>query len=156
VIARPIALALSLIAISGCGSEASSPVPGGADPDAVRVIQEWVDELRAGNVEAASDRFAIPAVVANGTLPVRLTNREQVIAFNESLPCGARLTRAEAHGRFVFATFTLTERPGPGECRAGVGQTARTAFVIHDGRITEWRRLPDENPGAPTGTAPII
>ena len=32
--------------------------------------------------------------------------------------------------RFTIATFKLTERPGPGECGNGVGETAKTAFVV--------------------------
>ena len=44
-------------------------------------------------------------------------------------------------GRFVLATFRLTERPGPGECGSGVGHTAQTDFVIEDGLIVEWRRV---------------
>lgn len=148
--------ALALLAVPGCGSSGHSAVPGGADPDAVQVIRQWVDELRAGDVQAASDRFAIPVIVANGTPPLRLTDRQEIVQFNESLPCGAKLTRAEPQGRFVVATFVLTERPGPGTCGAGVGQTARTAFVVHDGRITEWRRVPDETPAAPPSTQPIV
>jgi hypothetical protein len=147
--------AIGLVAIAGCGSSEKSPVPGGADADAVRVIKDWVDELRAGDVQAAADRFAIPAIVQNGTPPLRLTDRQQVIEFNQSLPCGAELTRAEPRGRFTIATFRLTERPGPGECGPGVGQTAQTAFVIHDGRITEWRRVP-EQPAQPPAQGPVV
>ena len=39
------------------------------------------------------------------------------------------------------ATFRLTERPGPGVCGQGTGETAQTAFVIEDGEIVEWRRV---------------
>ncbi len=157
-IARAITVAVALAAagVAGCGSNRDAGVPGGADPDAVRVIRQWVDELRAGDVQAASDRFAIPAIVANGTPALRLTDRPEVVQFNESLPCGAKLTRAEPSGRFVIATFVLTERPGPGTCGAGVGQTARTAFVIHDGKITEWRRVAHQAPAPPPGTGPIV
>ncbi len=112
---------LALTALPACGSSDKSPVPGGANADQVQVIKHWVDELRAGDVQAASDRFAIPAIVANGTPPLRLTDRQEIVQFNESLPCGAQLTRAEPQGRFVIATFVLTERPGPGTCGAGVG-----------------------------------
>jgi limonene-1,2-epoxide hydrolase len=148
--------AWSLVALSGCGGGGgNASVPGGANPDSVQVIKGWVDELRAGDVQAASDRFAIPAIVENGTPPLRLTDRREVIGFNESLPCGAKLTRAETKGRFIVATFVLTERPGPGECGSGVGQTAQTAFVIRDGRITEWRRVP-EQPAEQAPQGPVI
>jgi len=149
------ALATGLVVLAGCGSGSSSPVPGGADADATRVIKEWADELRAGNVQAASQRFEIPAVVQNGTPPLTLTDRNEILLFNESLPCGAELTKAETRGRFTVATFRLTERPGPGQCGAGVGETAQTAFVIRDGRIAEWRRVPDQS-AQPPSQGPVV
>ena len=154
-------VALSVVAFSGCGSSSSSSerstVPGGADADAVRVIKGWADELRAGDVQVASERFAIPTVIQNGTPPLRLTSRSQVEAFNQSLPCGAKLTEATSSGKYTIATFELTERPGPGECDGGVGDTAKTAFVIHDSKITEWRRVVDQAPATePQSTTPVI
>jgi hypothetical protein len=150
--------ALGLVVVAGCGSSSDDgTVAGGADADAVQVIRSWADELRAGDVSAASDRFAIPSVVQNGTPPLRLTNRRQVEIFNQSLPCGAKLTEAISSGKYTIATFELTERPGPGECSGGVGDTAKTAFVIHDGRITEWRRVVDQGPVTePQSTTPVI
>jgi len=146
---------LSIALLSGCGSSSSgTSVPGGANPDAVQVIEQWADELRAGDVIAASERFAIPSVVQNGTPPIRLTDRREVEAFNRSLPCGAKLTEAIQSGKFTIATFELTERPGPGDCGNGVGETAKTAFVIRDALITEWRRVVDV--GTPTTTGPVI
>jgi hypothetical protein len=158
---RAIALpaTLGLLLVAGCGSSGSgdaTTIPGGADADAVKVIQQWADELRAGDVPAASDRFALPTVVQNGTAPLRLTSRTQVEVFNQSLPCGARLTAASASGKYTIATFVLTERPGPGRCGNGVGEAAKTAFVIHEGHITEWRRVVDTEPTGPTSTAPVI
>ncbi len=151
-------VALSVLALQGCGSSPDrSTVPGGADADAVQVIRSWADELRAGDVSAATDRFAIPSVVQNGTAPLRLTERREVEAFNQSLPCGAKLTEATSSGKYTIATFELTERPGPGECGNGVGEFAKTAFVIQDGRITEWRRVVDRGPVTePQSTAPVI
>jgi hypothetical protein len=151
---------LAAIALWGCGSsgkkEADTTVSGGADPATVQVIKGWADELRAGNVSAASDRFALPTVVQNGTAPLRLTSRQAIEAFNESLPCGARLTEAVAVDRFTIATFKLTERPGPGECGNGVGETAKTAFVVRKGLITQWRRVVDTDEGTSTTQGPVI
>lgn len=152
-------VALGAVAFSGCGSsDQGSTVQGGADADAVRVIKGWADELRSGDVTAASERFALPSIVQNGSVPLRLTNRRQVELFNQSLPCGAKLTEAVPSGKFTIATFELTERPGPGECGGGVGETAKTAFVIHDGRITQWRRVVDQGapPPEPQSTTPVI
>jgi len=151
--------AVGAVALGGCGSGSSggdTSIPGGANTDAVQVIKRWADELRAGDVLAASERFAIPSVVQNGTLPLRLTDRREVEAFNRSLPCGAELTAAISSGRFTIATFKLTERPGPGECGKGVGDLAKTAFVIHNGLITQWRRVVDVNQGTPANQGPVV
>jgi hypothetical protein len=148
---------LGLIALSGCGSsgkETDTTIPGGADAGTVQVIKRWADELRAGDVISASERFALPSVVQNGTGPFRLTNRRQVEAFNRSLPCGARLTAATPSGKYTIATFVLTERPGEGLCGKGVGEQAKTAFVIQGGLITQWRRVVDTSQAAPSG--PLI
>jgi hypothetical protein len=161
--ARTIAVlgVFGVIALSGCGSsgsdkEDSTTIGGGADPATVQVIKGWADELRAGDVAAASKRFAIPSVIQNGTPPLRLTSRGQVEAFNRSLPCGATLTEAVAVDRFTIATFKLTERPGPGECGKGVGETAKTAFVVRRGLITQWRRVVDTGEGTSTTQGPVI
>ena len=151
--------ATGMLALAGCGGSSSqSSVPGGANPDAVKVIKGWVDALRAGHVDEASSFFSVPTVVQNGTPALELTTRQEVVQFNESLPCGAKLTRAEPHGRFILATFVLTERPGPGagQCGPGVGQTAQTAFAIRGGHITEWRRFAEGPPSVQTGTAPVV
>jgi hypothetical protein len=161
VVARTIIVlaALGVVALSGCGSSGKddgTTIPGGADPDTVGVIKRWADELRAGDVIAASERFAIPSVVQNGTPAFRLTDREEVEAFNRSLPCGANLTEAFSSGKFTIATFELTERPGPGECGNGVGETAKTAFVIRNGLITQWRRVVDIDQSAPANQGPVV
>jgi hypothetical protein len=147
--------ALAIAFLTGCGGEDDSDepaVPGGADPEAVRVIDDWSATLRDGDVEGAAKYFALPSVAQNGTPPIPLATREDAIQFNEALPCGAELIRAEEEGGFVVATFELTERPGPGECGAGVGVEAKTAFVIEDGLIAEWRRVAgDEVQPAPEG-----
>lgn len=150
---------LGVVALSGCGSsdkEASTTISGGADPATVQVIKGWADELRAGDVAAASDRFALPTVIQNGSPPLRLTSRAQIEAFNRSLPCGARLTEAVAVDRFTIATFKLTERPGAGECGNGVGETAKTAFVVRKGLITQWRRVVDSGDQAPVPQGPVV
>jgi hypothetical protein len=145
---------LVVVAVAGCGSDDSeeASVPGGADAEEVEVIRGWADDLRGGDVESAADRWEIPAIAENGTPPLELDSREDVIAFNESLPCGAELTEAETDGEFTVATFELTERPGPGECGDGTGETAKTAFVIENGKIVEWHRADDpvlEEPEGP-------
>jgi hypothetical protein len=124
----------SLLACGGCGAASD-----------VNIIRDWVQALAAGNVDKAASYFALPAIVANGTPPVRITTREQAREFNELLPCGARLIATARHGAYVYATFRLTNRVG-GDCGAGTGGLAATAFLIRGSKIVEWRRLP--NPGS--------
>jgi hypothetical protein len=139
-----------LAALSACGGDPSSDdsgdsgIPGGADPDSARVIDEWSTALREGDVQAAADYFEVPSVAQNGTPRLELDSRRDVVAFNDALPCGAELIRAEAHAGYVLATFELTERPGEGTCGPGVGNEASTAFLIEDGKIVEWIRAADD------------
>lgn len=151
--ARVMALATLALVSAGCGtdtvtlSEPSSQIPGGANPAAVAVIEEWSSALREGDVEGAADYFALPSEAQNGPVPVEIDEPGDAVRFNESLPCGAVLERAIDHAGVVIATFRLTERPGPGRCEAGTGELARTAFRIADGEILEWLRVP-----SPVGT----
>jgi hypothetical protein len=138
-------LVVSLFALSACGGSSStsttSSVAGNANPADVTVIDGWVTALRQGNVDAASKYFAIPSTAENGPILTHIRTLDDARRFNESLPCGARLVRADSAGEFTTATFRLTERPGPGVCGPGVGGVAKTSFVIRDGKIVQWRRV---------------
>lgn len=112
-----------------------------ADPAAARVVRGWTDAQRAGDVERASSYFAIPSIVQNGTPPVELRSRADVRTFNASLPCGARVRRVVAAGRYTVVTFRLTNRPGA-RCD-GVGHQAATAFLVRGGKIRAWLRIAD-------------
>jgi hypothetical protein len=136
--------------IAGCGDEDAPQAARDRSPEAV--IRDWADTLRAGDVGGAAEFFALPSTVSNGTPPIVLRTRSEVRSFNRALPCGARLLRTSSSAGFTTAVFRLTERPGPGTCGTGTGMTARTTFVVRDGRIREWRRV-DDSP-APTG--PIV
>jgi hypothetical protein len=143
-----------LIVTAGCGGGSgdggsTQGVAGHADPADVHVIDGWVTALRHGEVGAAADYFAIPSVAENGPVLLHIRNVQEARRFNQSLPCGARLVRAETAGQFTTGTFRLTERPGPGVCGAGAGGIAKTSFVIRDGKIAQWRRV-----GAGAGGAP--
>jgi hypothetical protein len=146
-----------------------TPGPTGvpAAAAAIGVIRAWSDALRQGDVRDAARYFALPSVMVNGSvgagtaLVITIETRAQAEAANVSLPCGARFVSADQRGRYVNALFALTGRPGPGgsDCGTGVGQTARTNFVIAHGRIIEWLRAPDDpgdngTPGVPTPTTP--
>jgi len=152
----PVALAVSIL-ISGCGGgsakppKARTPRPPAPAGD-VSVIRRWADTLRAGDVAGATRLFGLPAIVENGTPPQVLTTRTAVRAFNESLPCGARLLSTRRRDRYTVATFRLTDRRG-GACGAGVGDKAATAFRLRGGRIVEWLRVPI-GAGEPTVPSP--
>ncbi len=127
-------------------------LPSTASPQ--DVIRAWADTLRHGQIASAARFFALPSVIANGTPPIELRTRADVRVFNQTLPCGAVLisTSPGPHG-LVIAKLRLTERPGPGTCGSGVGQTAETAFRIRNGQIHEWLRLPYSPKGdTPSGT----
>jgi len=154
--------AASILAFVGCGGgggdEGSTDAGGAGLPPGhagVIVITGWVNALRHGNVDRAAGFFALPSVVENGAPPVTLRNRAQAVAFNRSLPCGAKLVRARPVGGVIAATFRLTERPG-GACGPGVGLLARTAFVIRDGKIVQWRRLPNVGSGQRQPSGPVV
>ncbi|MBJ7519649.1 MAG: hypothetical protein JHC84_08140 [Solirubrobacteraceae bacterium] len=124
---------------------------GGGDQQPEDVIRGWADTLRAGDVDAAADRFAVPSRVANGGPPERLTTRAAVRSFNAALPCGARLegTQEDDDG-FVIATFRLTARRGGTDCGEGRGAIARVAIRVRDGKITDWLRADDRPAAGPT------
>jgi hypothetical protein len=108
----------------------------------VGVIRGWADALRAGHVSAAAQYFALPVLVADGVNPLHsLEKRADVVDFNRTLSCGAKLVRTQrGESSFVIAKFRLTERPGRGECGSSVGDDAYTAFLIERRHIVQWRR----------------
>jgi hypothetical protein len=154
------ALLVALLAagalLTACGggdeepAESATEIAGDADPEDVRVIDEWASTLASGDVEGAAEFFAIPSVAENGIL-VAIEDEDDALRFNASLPCGAELIAAESQGEFTTATFRLIERPGAGVCGDGTGETAQTSFVIEDAKIVEWRRvgLPGDEPSGP-------
>ena len=178
--ALPIVLAAVTLTSAGCASttllssghsststarpSAGTVAHAGRAPaaQAVTVIKGWADALRRGDVVAAARYFKIPSVLVDGSGPaLTIRNLAQAEAANASLPCGARFISATQRGPFVNVLFRLTGRPGPGggSCNPGVGQTARTDFVIKAGRITVWLRAPDQpgdngSPGPGPGTTP--
>ncbi len=139
---------LAVVGVMACASCGSAGSPSDAE-----VIRSWAQALTAGRLDKAASYFALPAVVANGTPPIRITRRAEVRDFNELLPCGARLVATARHGAYTFATFRLTDRVGGG-CGTGTGTLAATAFLIRHGKIVEWRRLPTPGTG-PQAPTPI-
>jgi hypothetical protein len=152
--------------VPGLNTPIPTPGPTGIRPAAadVAVIRAWSDALRRGDLRTAARYFALPSVMVNGTdasgaaLVIAIGTRGEAEAANASLPCGAQFISADQRGRYVNALFRLTGRAGVGgsSCGTGVGQTARTNFVIAHGLIVEWIRAPDDpgDNGGSTAPAP--
>lgn len=136
--------------LSPGGSSSRERPPTGKVTKAERaVVRGWADALRHGDVARASSYWRVPAIAANGSQPFRLVTRRAVRNFNEGLTCGARLESVERDKTYVLATFRLTDRRDrPGACAQGVGNRARTLFLLRDGKIVQWIRAADP----PSGT----
>jgi hypothetical protein len=166
---RPAALLLSVCALllAGCGGGGGGPtspqgtgtemavvtlpntVPHNTPPPPAsasdeQVIRLWADTLRHGDIAGAAAMFALPTItqIQPGEPFLALRTRAAARAFNRSLPCGAVLLRTEREKGLTVGVFRLSTRPGA-TCD-GTGAIARTGFVIEDGRITHWIRLPNE------------
>ena len=126
---------------------------GDADPGDIRVIRLWSQAMSASRIDRATSLWTVPATVQNGTPVVRLATRGDVRLFNDSLSCGSQLVSARSGGSgFTIAVFKLTKRPRA-EC-TGVGNDARVAIFVRDGRIAEWYRLPADPDAPAPGPAP--
>ncbi len=127
----------------------SDTAPSGPVTTAERaIIRGWADALRRGDVERAVRYWRTPAIASNGGGPIRLVTRRAVRFFNDGLTCGARLESVARDATYLLATFRLTERVGgPGSC-TGVGNRARTLFLLREGKIVQWLRATDP----PSGT----
>jgi len=137
---RALPLLLLLAFVAACGGEDERPDPR-PDPRPEIVVRAWAEALARGDIDAATDRFAVPAIVVNGTPEIRLRTRAEVRFFNDTLPCGGRVVATRRREGFVIATIRLTNRPG-GDCGSGAGNTAKTAFQVRDGKIVRWIRIP--------------
>jgi len=126
---------------------------GPAPADEVAVVRSWLDELRAGHIVAAAQRFGLPARFQNFTSVALIHTHRQAVAVTGSLPCGARMTRAGGANGFVVYEARLTERPGA-DCGAGAGGVVRGAVLVRGGHMLEWYRLPDRS--RPTRGTPVI
>jgi hypothetical protein len=116
---------------------------GPATKEARQVINAWLRALRHGDVERAASYFALPSKFQNSTPVLTVNTKQERIAVNLSLPCGARAREMGAAGVYTIVTFVLTKRPGA-DCGTGVGNTARSAIRVERRHIKEWYRLADK------------
>jgi ketosteroid isomerase-like protein len=124
------------------------PRPTQRDAERLRpLIAAWAAAVRKGDSERAANFFSLPAIVAQSDT-IQLATHEDALAFNEGLPCGARLLEVQHDGRYIVATFRLTAKPR--QTCLTPGQLVRVAFVIQRRHFTEWRQVPD-TPGARPG-----
>jgi hypothetical protein len=107
-------------------------------PSPPAIVRAWSHALNTNHNGAAAALFARGARVIQPGVDVRLTAK-LALAFNESLPCGGRITRLQRKGARVTATFVLTERPG--HTCDGPGQKAAALFVVERGLITRWQQV---------------
>ncbi len=132
---RPtLAVAVLLGALAGCGVEERTE-----DPEAA--IRGWSRAVNAGDYERAGAFFAPDAVVEQ-LEETRLRTPDDAARFSASLPCRADVIRIEPEERASVATFRLREGREGGPCRGD----AKVRFAVRDGKLTEWRQLPQAPP----------
>jgi hypothetical protein len=107
-------------------------------PSPPAIVRAWSRDLNTNDNRAAAALFARGARVIQPGVDVRLTAK-LALAFNESLPCGGRITRIQRKGDRVTATFLLIERPRH-KCDAP-GQKAAAVFVVQRGLIVSWQQV---------------
>jgi hypothetical protein len=110
----------------------------------VDVVRSWFEDLSAGEVPRAASRFGLPARFQNFDLVVVMKTPAEALLVTDSLPCGAKMTKAGGADGFVVYEARLVDRPGGG-CGDGVGGVVRGAILVRDGHMTEWYRLPDRS-----------
>jgi hypothetical protein len=128
-------------------SAGSDPLPPpkqrGADYEE-RVIRGWLLALQRDDYDGAAYFFAQGALIDQGD-PYRLRGPAAARIFNASLPCRADLADVEDQpGPRSLASFRL--RAGPGGPCSGI---VKVRFTIREGKFTEWRQLPEEEPEPP-------
>jgi hypothetical protein len=116
---------------------------GPADPAAVRVIARWLRALRSGDERRAARFWADGSKFQNATPVLTIDSAIEKLAIQKSLPCGAKIKKANGPAPFVVLVFTLTNRPGS-LCGSAAGHSARGAIRVAHGHIAEWYRLPDD------------
>jgi hypothetical protein len=128
----------AVLVVAAAGSGAAPAARGTRTP--AQVVRLWSRDLNANHNEAAARLFALGARVVQPGVDVRLTTHALAVGFNGSLPCAGRITRLQAKGARVTATFVLGERPK--HTCDGPGAKAAAVFVVRKGKIVLWEQVP--------------
>ena len=113
---------------------------GASTPTDAEVIRGWSKAVNDSDYKRAGSFFAAGAVVEQRPLELRLPDQAAAARFSSGLPCRADVTDVEDEGRSSLAVFRLREGRS-GACADG--GRARVRFVIREGKIAEWRQLPE-------------
>jgi hypothetical protein len=143
-----VVVALALGALGGCDlSSSDDPEPATSAAPRVghysyeaRVIRGWLLALERMDYDGAAYYFAPGAIIDQGD-PYRLHDQADARAFNAALPCRADLVDLRHERGKVLASFRLRRGPG-GDCSGVV----KVRYTIRNGKFTEWRQLPSEEP----------
>jgi limonene-1,2-epoxide hydrolase len=133
------ALALgAVLVVAAAGSRAAVATRPTATP--AQVVRAWSKALNANDNEAAASLFAPNALIVEGSLAARLKTHTIAVEFNDSLPCAGRVVAMTVKGHNATATFLLGHRPK--HTCDGPGEKAAALFVVKDGKIVIWERVP--------------
>ena len=138
----------------GGGGETKAPAARTGPVTAAEkaVIRGWADALRRGDVERAIGYWRTPAIAANGSQPFKLLTRRAVRQFNDGLDLrrAARVRRARPGLRAGHLPAHRAQGRARSAAAPGVGNRARTLFLLRGGKIVQWIRATDPQDAADT------
>ena len=123
------------------------------------MIEDWADTLREGDIEGAAEFSRCPAWSRTAPPPSSFEIRQQVVEFNEALPCGAEFVSAETAGDYTIATFEPDRAPWPRRVRRRRRQQCQDRLGISDeGEIERWIRVVDLDDASllPPDDGPVV
>jgi limonene-1,2-epoxide hydrolase len=129
-----------VVAAAGSGAAAATATP-------TQVVRAWSKALNTNDNQAAANLFAHNALIVEGSMSVPLSSHTLAVAFNESLPCAGKIVALDVKGSSVTATFVLGHRPK--HTCDGPGAKAAALFVVRNGKIVHWERVPVPKPKSP-------
>ena len=135
----------------GAAPAPADPEQQRADEEAVAVVRAWSAALNASDNAAAGELFAPKAVVIQGADVIPLPTAAAAAELMAALPCSGELIDVSVADNVVTATFELGDRPAS-RCDAAPGALAAAEFLIEDGSIVVWQRIPVPERARGSGT----